>query len=114
MRYLMLLHVDEDGFGQLAPADLLGAMDRYRAFTETLAMAGALVASGRLAPSAASTQIRTVGGRTVTMDGPYAETKEQVGGFYLIEADSREAALALAGQCPAVGHGVVELRELQA
>jgi hypothetical protein len=113
MRYLMLLHVDESGWGQLTPEAQLRGMESYRAYGETLAMAGALVATGRLTPSATSTQIRTIGGKVAPMDGPYAETKEQIGGFYLIEAPDHATAVALAQQCPAAGHGVVELREVQ-
>jgi hypothetical protein len=113
MRYLLLLHVDESGFGRLSPAEQVAGMERYRAFNETLAMAGALVATGRLTPADASTQIRTIGGKVVPMDGPYAESKEQIAGFYLIEAPDRATALALAAQCPAVGHGAVEVREVR-
>ncbi|MGH6957760.1 MAG: YciI family protein, partial [Caulobacteraceae bacterium] len=65
-----------------------------------------------LTPSAAGFTLRTKGGRPVAMDGPYAETKEQLGGYYLIEAPDRAAALAWAERCPAVGHGSVEVREV--
>jgi len=67
---------------------------------------------GRLALSSGAATVRTKGGKAVLMDGPYAETKEQVGGFYLIEAADRAAALAWAARCPAAGHGVVEVREV--
>jgi hypothetical protein len=112
MRYLILLHVDESGWTRLTAAERARGMEAYGAFDQALAGAGALVASGRLTPSLASTQIRTIGGKAVAMDGPYAETKEQVGGFYLIEAPDRAAALAWAQQCPAAGHGTVEVREV--
>jgi len=112
MRYLLLLHVDESGWPRLTPAEQSSAMAAYGAFGEALSGSGAMVASGRLTPSAAATSIRTVGGKTVVMDGPFAETKEQVGGFYLIEAASREAALDWAGRCPAATHGTVEVREV--
>jgi hypothetical protein len=112
MRYLMLLHVDESGWTRLTPEEQARGMAAYQAYNQTLSAAGALVSTGRLGPSSASMQIRTVGGKVVVLDGPYAETKEQVGGYYLIEAPDRAAALAWAEQCPAAGHGTVEVREL--
>jgi hypothetical protein len=113
MRYLMLLHVDENGWSQLTPDQQAAGMAAYGAFNDALGKAGALVATGRLTPTARSTQIRTLGGRVVTTDGPYAETKEQIGGFYLIEAADGAAALDWARRCPAAGHGAVEVREVQ-
>ena len=112
MRYLLLLHVDESGWGRLTPAEQSAGMAAYGAFNEALAKAGALVTTGRLAASGVASTVRTKGGKAVVMDGPYAETKEQVGGFYLIEAADRGAALQWAASCPAVGHGVVEVREV--
>lgn len=112
MRYLLLLHMDESGWGRLTAAEQAAGVAAYGAFNDQLAKAGALVATGRLATSADASGIRTKGGKTVVMDGPYAETKEQVAGFYLIEAANREAALAWAARCPAAGHGVVEVRQL--
>jgi hypothetical protein len=112
MRYLMLLHVDEGGWSKLTPAEQAGGMAAYAAFNAALEEAGAFVSTGRLAPSAGALSIRTVGGKPVAMDGPFAETKEQVGGYYLIEAESLAAAQAWAGRCPAAGHGTVELRQV--
>ena len=112
MRYLLLLHVEESGWGRLTPAQQTEGMAAYGAYNDALERAGALVSAGRLAPSAAAVGIRTVGGRPVTMDGPFAETKEQVGGFYLIEAPDRAAALGWAERCPAAGHGTVEVRQV--
>jgi len=112
MRYLMLLRLDESGWDRLTAAEQTAAMAAYGSFNAALTEAGAMVAAGRLAASAGAGAVRTKGGRTVVMDGPYAETKEQVAGFYLIEARSREAALEWAARCPAAGHGVVEVREV--
>jgi hypothetical protein len=112
MRYLLLLHVDENGWTGLTPAEQASAMAAYGAFGQALATSGALVASGRLTSSAAATSIRTVGGKPVLMDGPFAETKEQVAGFYLIEAASRDAAVDWAQRCPAALYGTVEVREV--
>lgn len=112
MRYMLLLHVEESGWSRLSATEQAAAMETYGAFNAALEKAGALVVTGRLAASAGAGTVRTKGGRPVTMDGPYAETKEQVGGFYLIEAADRAAALDWAARCPAAGHGVVEVREV--
>jgi hypothetical protein len=112
MRYLLLLHVDESGWPRLTPAEQAAAMAAYGDFGQALSTAGVLVANGRLGLSAGATSIRTVGGKPVVMDGPFAETKEQLGGFYLIEAESRDTAVAWAGRCPAVAYGTVEVREV--
>jgi hypothetical protein len=110
MRYLLLLHVEESGWSALTPAAQAEAMSAYGAYNAALAQAGVLVEMGRLAPSAGAAAVRTKGGQPIVTDGPYAETKEQIGGFYLIEAETRQAALAWAAGCPAAGHGAVEVR----
>jgi len=111
-RYLLLLHVDESGWPRLSPAEQAAAMGRYEAFNQALGDARVLVANGRLASSALARGVRTVGGKTVAMDGPFAETKEQVAGFYLIEAPDIAAAQDWAAKCPAAQHGAVEVREI--
>ena len=112
MRYLLLLHVEESGWARLTPAEQAAGMATYADYNAALCAAGALVSVGRLAPSAGALAIRTIGGKPVTMDGPFAETKEQIGGYYLIEAPDLDAALAWARRCPAADHGTVEVREV--
>jgi hypothetical protein len=112
MRYLLLLHVEESGWARLTADEQAEGMAAYGAYNASLETAGALVSAGRLAPAAAAVGVRTIGGKPVTMDGPFAETKEQVGGYYLIEAPDHAAALAWAQACPAAGHGTVEVREV--
>ena len=112
MRYLLLLHVDESGWPKLTPAEQAEGMAAYQSYSEALGAAGAMVSVGRLAPSAGALAVRTIGGKPVTMDGPFAETKEQIGGFYLIETPDLDAALDWARRCPAAEHGSVEVRQL--
>jgi hypothetical protein len=112
MQYLLLLHVEESGWARLTPDERTAGMAAYGAYNAALEKAGALISTGRLAPSAGAVGVRTIGGRPVIMDGPFAETKEQVGGYYLIEAPDRAAALAWAQACPAAGHGTVEVRQV--
>jgi hypothetical protein len=112
MRYLLMLWVQESGWGALTPAQQAEGMAAYGAYTEALNASGALVESGRLQPSGTATRVRTAGGRTEVLDGPFADSKEQIGGFYLIEAADLDAALAWAARCPASGHGTVEVRPM--
>jgi hypothetical protein len=110
MRYLLLLHIDPSGWPELTSDDQARGLEAYAAYNRALAGAGALVSTGPL--TAAATQIRTIGGKVVLTDGPYAETKEQLAGYYLIEAPDHAAAIAWARQCPAAAHGTVEVREV--
>ena len=112
MQYLLLLHADEAEWDQMAPEDQQAAVAAYAAFTQALKDSGRWVASARLQLAETAQTVRTKGGRTVVMDGPFAETKEQLGGFYLIEAESPEVAAEWAARCPGAGHGVVEVRPL--
>jgi|SRR5579872_5686633 len=112
MQYLLMLYVDEAGWPRLTPAQQREGMAAYEAYTEALSASGALVASGRLQPSAIATTVRMAGAKARVLDGPFADSKEQVGGFYLIEAPDLDAALGWAARCPAAGHGVVEVRPL--
>jgi hypothetical protein len=84
----------------------------YRAYTEALTKAGALVAGDRLQHSPTATTVRIEGGKTQVLNGPYAETREQLGGYYLIEAPDLDAALSWAARCPGASHGAVEVRPI--
>jgi hypothetical protein len=109
----MLLLNAEEGQWETFPPDVQAKhLEAYGAFTQALSDEGRLVASGRLSLSDKAKTIRTKGGRHVVMDGPFAETKEQVAGFYVFEAEDMAAALKWAERCPATGHGVVEVRPL--
>ena len=89
-------------------------MAAYTAYTESLAKAGVLKANRRLGPSALSKTLRSKDGKQEVLDGPYADSKEQLGGFYIIDVADRAAAMGWAAKCPAVGHGTLEVRELPA
>jgi hypothetical protein len=112
MQYLLMLYVDESGWPKLTPAQQEQGMAAYVSYTEALAKAGALASNGRLAPSASATTVRLANSKSQVLDGPFADSKEQFGGYYVIEAKDLEAALAWAARCPATGHGVVEVRPL--
>lgn len=113
MQYLLILHVDETGWPKLTPEEQTSRTAEYMAYNQALQDAGALVATGRLMPSEGGRTLTTKGGRPVMTDGPFAETKEQVGGYYLIEAADLAAATEWASRCPTTGHGAVELRQVR-
>jgi hypothetical protein len=112
MRYMLINHVQEAGWDQLTAEQQTAGIAAYAAFTDALTAAGALKGSGRLRPSATAKTVRLVGGKPKVMDGPFAESKEVFGGYFVIEAPDEAAALAWAARCPAAGHGAVEVRAL--
>jgi hypothetical protein len=112
MNYLLMLYTDEAGWRSLTPAQREQALPAYNAYTEALQKAGALRGSNRLGPSAAATTVRIADGKTRVLDGPYADSKEQLGGYFLIDVPDLDAAISWAARCPAAGHGVVEVRPL--
>lgn len=114
MQYLLTLYVDESGWNRMTPEQQQQGAAAYMAYSEALRSAGALVNSNRLKPSATATTLRTTNGKTQVLDGPFVESKEQLAGYYLIEAPDLDAAMQWAGRCPAVQHGIVEVRAIWA
>ena len=110
MQYLLMLYANEGGWSKLTPAEQQQGMAAYKAYTEALSKSGALVGSNRLQAVSTATTVRIADGKTHVLDGPYAETKEQLGGYYLIDAPDLDAAIAWAARCPGAGHGTVEVR----
>ncbi len=114
MQYLLLLYVNEAGWSKLTKAEQEQGMAAYMAYTEALTKAAVLKGTTRLQPSSSATTLRLTSGKTQVLDGPYADSKEQLGGYYIIDVPDLDAALSWAARCPAVGHGVVEVRPLWA
>ncbi len=112
MKYLLMIYADEAGQQAITPSDAQQMMSAYGAYTEALGKAGALLASNRLQPTSTATTVRMKGSKTEVLNGPYAETREQLGGFYLIEAADLDAALAWAARCPGASHGTMEVRPI--
>ncbi len=112
MQYLLITHVDETGWPQLTPTQQEQGLAAYAAFSEALVAEGAMLAAGRLAPSVGGRVVRVKDGRRQVLDGPFAETKEVLAGYFLIEAPDLDAATDWAARCPASGHGAVEVRAL--
>jgi hypothetical protein len=108
MRYMMLIHHDEKALAA-APQQELWA--EFAAFNEALAKAGAGFSTGeRLQGSAAATSVRVASGKIDVLDGPYADTKEQFAGYFMIEVPDLDQAIAWATRCPSSKYGVIEIR----
>ncbi|MEZ5293526.1 MAG: YciI family protein [Vicinamibacterales bacterium] len=110
MRYLCLIYDDEKAMAAMPKADMDAMMGQYFAFTQDIKTSGHYVAGEALHPVASATTLRIRNGKTGTTDGPFAETKEQLGGFYLIEAKDLNEALQIAGRIPSARYGSIEVR----
>ena len=93
MQYMLLIHTDETPFATATPQQMATMSAPYAAYNEALVKAGILVGGERLSHSSAATSVRVRGDKTEVLDGPYADTKEQLGGFYIIEAPDMDGAL---------------------
>ena len=107
MRYLILIYENENEW-QATDEE----MGRWFGLSEDMQKAGVMVAGEALAPTTTATTVRVRGGRTLTTDGPFAETKEQLGGFYLVDCDSLDDALAWAAKMPTAERGSIEVRPI--
>jgi hypothetical protein len=114
MQYMLMLYVNEAGWPRLTKAEQEQGMAAYVAYTEALAKAGVFVGTNRLHPSSTATTVRVANGKTQVLDGPYADSKEQLGGYYVIDVADLDAAISWAARCPTAGHGVVEVRPVGA
>jgi hypothetical protein len=114
MQYLLLLHVDESGWPKLTREQQQQGMAAYAAYTEALQKAGVYKGGNRLESSSTATNIRLTDGKPRVLDGPFAESKEQIGGYYVIDVPDHATAISWASRCPAAGHGVVEVRAVAA
>jgi hypothetical protein len=112
MKYLLMAYVNEGGFAALTPEQREQGAAAYMAYGEALAKAGVAAGSNRLQPSTAATTVRVANGKSQVLDGPYADSKEQLGGYFMIDVPDLDTAISWAARCPAAGHGVVEVRPL--
>jgi len=110
MQYLLMLYSQQDQWPKMSASQQQEAMAAYGAYTEASKKAGAHVASNRLQPTTSATTVRVANGKSQVLDGPYADTKEQLGGYYLIETPDLDAALSWAARCPGASHDTIEVR----
>jgi hypothetical protein len=110
MQYMLLIYGNEAA-AQTATQEQMGqVMAAYRAYTDAMQQAGVFKAGAPLQPTATATTVRNADGKTQVLNGPYAETREQLGGYYLIDVPDLDAALSWAARCPGATYGVMEVR----
>ncbi len=110
MRYLLLIYGDETTWTDLTPEDMAAEMAAHQAFSEATEAEGILRGGEALQPTTSATTVRVRDGEVVLTDGPFAETREQLGGFYLIECDTLDEAVGAARRIPEAVSGCVEVR----
>jgi hypothetical protein len=112
MKYLCLLYSEEKQIGSMPGPQLQALMGEYNAFTQSIKDGGQYIGGNRLQPTGSATTVRMREGKLSATDGPFAETKEQLGGYYLIEAVDLNAAIQVASRIPAARLGCVEVRPI--
>lgn len=112
MHYMLMIYSDETPELAMSEADNMALMAAYGAYTQAMVSAGVLVAGERLRPTTDATSVRLRDGRTELLDGPYADTREQLGGFYIIDVPDLDAALQWAARCPSAAVGTIEVRPI--
>ena len=112
MKYLLLIASNEAAMESATKSDIEQMMAAYGAYSEAMSKAGVMVGGERLQRASTATTVRVKGGKTEVLDGPYAETKEQLGGYYMIDVPDLDAALSWAARCPGASHGAVEVRPI--
>jgi hypothetical protein len=110
MQYLLLIHDDEQAWQTFSDEVRESYMQEYFAYTESLRESGALVDANQLQPSSTATVVHVEDGKMLTTDGPFAETKEVLGGYYLIDVETLDEALEWAAKIPSARSGRIEVR----
>ena len=106
MQYMILIYEDEKKFASLPEAEMNRVFAEYMQYSKDLAAAGVLKGGAMLQPVATATTVRVRGGKTATTDGPFAETKEQLGGYYIIDVANLDEAIKWAAKCPGCASGL--------
>ncbi len=112
MQYLLMIYRNEAEFAKNEAASGQKALEEYQAFTQSIVQSGNFKAGDRLQPVSTATTVRVRDGKVLMTDGPFAETREQLGGYYLIEAKDLDAALGIAARIPGARYGSIEVRPI--
>jgi hypothetical protein len=112
MQYLLLIHSEEAHWGRISEDERNAVKQEYFAFTNDLRESGAYVTGAQLQPTSTATTVQIQDGETLTTDGPFAETKEQLGGYYLIDVESQDEAIEWAAKIPSARFGKIEVRPI--
>jgi hypothetical protein len=110
MQYLLLIYHNESDWEKLGPAQQTTVYQEYRELIQRLAAKGQYIAGDELKPTTTATTVRVRDGRQTISDGPFAETKEQLGGYFLVNATDLDDAIAIAAQIPSARDGSIEIR----
>ncbi|MDB4982644.1 MAG: hypothetical protein JWM82_3396 [Myxococcales bacterium] len=110
MQYLLMIYDDETRMKGATQADQAAMMKEYGEFSASIVQSGNLRAGDALQPSSTATTVRVRGGKTLSTDGPFAESKEQLGGYYLVEAKDLDEATKIAARIPSARSGAIEVR----
>lgn len=113
MQYLLLIYDDEKKWAAMSEAESGTLFGEYMEFTESIKKSGHYRAGDALQPVSTATTVRVRDGKTMTTDGPFAETREQLGGYYLVEAKDLDEAMAIAARIPSAKVGSIEVRPVQ-
>lgn len=112
MQYLLLIYEDEQQTQTKSEQEMGALLQEYGAYTEALKASGSHVAGQALKPTATATTVRVREGKTLHTDGPFAETKEQLGGFYMVDCETLDEALEWAAKIPSAKYGSIEVRPI--
>ena len=112
MQYLLMIYQSEAEVGKMDAAGRQKMSAEYGAFTQSIVQSGNFKAGDALQPSTTATTVRVRDGKTMTTDGPFAETREHLGGYYLVEAKDLDAAIAIAARIPGARTGSIEVRPI--
>jgi hypothetical protein len=110
MQYLLLIYRNEQKLINMSPTDRQKVSAEYGAYTQSIIQSGHFKAGDGLQPTTTATTVRVREGKTLTTDGPFAETREQLGGYYLVEAKDLDTAISLAARIPEAREGSIEVR----
>lgn len=110
MKYTLFLYSNENNWSNLSDVQRGEAVAAYQGYIKSLNEAGVFVSTDRLAPTSSSTTISLMDGKTQIQDGPYAVTKEQIGGLFVINVNDMDEAIEWAKKCPASRYGYIEIR----
>jgi hypothetical protein len=113
MQYLLMIYQNEAESGKMDAATGKKMTDEYGVFTQSIIQSGNFKAGDALQPTTTATTVRVRDGKTLTTDGPFAETREQLAGYYLVEAKDLDAALAMAARIPGAKTGSIEVRPIR-
>jgi hypothetical protein len=110
MQYLLLIYRNESKLTNMSPAERQAVSAEYGTYTQSIVQSGHFKAGDGLQPTTTATTVRVREGKTLTTDGPFAETREQLGGYYLVEAKDLDTAISLAARIPEAREGSIEVR----